>query len=147
MIWIKLALAREMRQDGGNAQPRVLPMRALVASLLALPMIALSGCNDPVRVQSLVQGPRGTFSYSVRTNTVMTPNEDGAAEEIRRTWLAETLGAAGMCNGGYVIYRRDLVIPPQRPALGPAPPNPLSNPNPDLAFGNSGDVVYTGSCL
>ena len=121
-------------------------MRALAASLLALPMIALSGCNDPVRVQSFVPGPSSTFTYSVRTNTVMTPNEDGAAEEIRRAWLAETLGAAGMCNGGYVIYRRDLVIPPQRPALGPMPPNP-SNPDPDLAFGNSGDVVYTGSCL
>jgi hypothetical protein len=144
----QLALAREMRQEGGNAQPKVLPpMRASTASLFALLMIALCGCNDPVRVQSFVPGPGATFTYTVRTNTVITPNEDGAAEEIRRTWLAQTLGTAGMCNGGYVIYRRELVVPPERPAFGPTPANQLSNPNPDLAFGNSGDVVYTGSCL
>jgi hypothetical protein len=136
-----------MREDGGDAQPRVLPMRTLVAASLALSMTVLGGCNDPVRVQSFVPGPGGTFTYSARTNTVMTPNDDGAAEEIRRSWLAETLGAAGMCNGGYVIYRRELVVPPQRPAFAPPPANQPPGPNTDLAFGNSADVVYTGSCL
>ena len=122
-------------------------MRALVVASVALPMIAFSGCNDPVRVQSFVPGPGGGFTYSVRTNTVITPNDDGAAEEIRRDWLAQTLGAAGMCNGGYVVYRRELVVPPQQPAFGPTPANQPAGPHADLAFGNSGDVVYTGSCL
>ena len=135
-----------MREDGADAQPGVPPMRAFAASL-ALSMIALSGCNDPVRVQSFIPGPAGTFTYSARTNTVMSANDDGTAEEIRRTWLAQTLGAAGMCNGGYIIYRRELVVPPQRPAFGPTPANQPPSSDAGLAFGNSGDVVYTGSCL
>ncbi len=122
--------------------------RSLASVLLPLAFAALSGCidNDRVRVQSFLPGPAGTFTYSARTNTVMSANDDGAAEQIRRGWLADTLRANGMCNGGYVIYQRELVVPPQRPALGPAAPTP-QNPYPSLAFGNTGDVVYTGACL
>ncbi len=125
-------------------------MRAVsIGSLLfALCFAALSGCadTDRVRVQSFLPGPAGTFTYSARTNTVMSANDDGGAEKIRRDWLAETLNAYGMCNGGYVIYQRELVVPPQRPALGPSGASP-QNPDPNLAFGNTGDVVYSGACL
>jgi hypothetical protein len=118
---------------------------AICISALSL---ALFGCsvsnpvdliNDPVRVQSFTAGPDGSFLYRVHTNTVMTENEDGGAEEIRRDWLAQTLQAQGRCPRGYVIYQRSLVIPPQRVAY-PPPPD-------ELTFGNGGDVVYNGSCL
>jgi hypothetical protein len=122
--------------------------RALAVASLVLPLSAawLGGCSDRVRVQSFTPSPAGGFTYSVQTNTVMTPNDDGAAESIRREWLAETLGAAGMCNGGYVIYQRQLVVPPQSPALAPAPFNP-ANANSGADFGNTGYVVYTGNCI
>ncbi len=118
-------------------------MRAPVLGLLvsALSLAAFAGCafNDRVRVQSFTPGPEGSFVYSVATNTVMTPNDDGAAEQIRRDWLAETLEEQGRCRGGYVIYRRTLVVPPQRVAFSPPPD--------ELTFGNGGDVVYSGTCL
>lgn len=118
----------------------------LAPVVLALSVIALGGCSDRVRVQSFIPGAGGSFAYSVQTNTVMTPNDDGAAEVIRREWLAQTLGAEGMCNGGYVIYNRQLVVPPQRPALAPAG---YTSANADSAanFGNTGYVVYNGACL
>ena len=124
-------------------------MRALVSACLVsgLSLAALGGCidNDRVRVQGLSVGPNRTFTYSAHTNTVMTENDDGGAEQIRRDWLAQTLEAAGLCNGGYVVYRRRLDIPPQQLALTGAP-SP-ANPDPTVFFGNGGDVVYTGSCL
>jgi hypothetical protein len=118
-------------------------MRALALAIFvsSLSLAALCGCidNDRVRVQSFTPGPGGSFVYSAHTNTVMTENDDGGAEQIRRDWLAQTLEAQGLCRGGYVVYQRDLLIPPQRPAF--------SGPPDDLAFGNGGDVVYSGSCL
>jgi hypothetical protein len=146
-----LASAREMREDGDAAELGFRPMRALVFTCLVSfgSFAALSGCADSgaVRVQSFTPKANGTFVYSARTNTVMTPNDDGTAEQIRRGWLAQTLGAQGMCNGGYVVYRRQLVVPPQRPAFGPPPGNPAAEADADLNFGNDGDVVYAGSCL
>lgn len=122
-------------------------MRALVSACLLSALASLGGCidNDRVQVQSLSAGPAGTFAYRAQTDTVMTANDDGAAEEIRRDWLAQTLLARGMCNAGYVVYQRRLEVAPQRPALGPAA-GPAS---PDITsfFGNVGDVIYTGSCL
>ncbi len=114
---------------------------ALACLISALSLATLSGCidNDRVRVQSFTPGADHSFVYSARTDTVMTANDDGAAEQIRRDWLAQTLEAQGICRGGYVVYQRNLLVPPQRAAFG-EPPN-------DLAFGNGGDVVYSGSCL
>jgi hypothetical protein len=119
-------------------------MRALVfASLVSA--ISLVGCGGPFRVQSFSAGPDGSFTYRAQTNTVMTENDDGGAEDIRRDWLAETLMAHGMCNAGYVIYDRYLDIPARRPALitTPGPANPVAA----TYFGNGGDVVYNGHCL
>ena len=68
-----------------------IPMRApsIASVLLPLSFAALSGCidNDRVRVQSFLPGPEGTFSYSAQTNTVMSANDDGAAEQIGATGL------------------------------------------------------------
>lgn len=123
-------------------------MRAMVlASLVSAVLLAtLGGCsNERVRVQSFSAGPNGSFIYRAHTNTVMTENDDGGAEQIRRDWLAETLRAYGMCSSGYVVYDRHLDMPTQRLALAEAagPANPVA----DTYFGNGGDVVYNGRCL
>ena len=95
-------------------------------------LVSLGGCiidNDPVRVESFTADTPQTFTYGAQTNTVMTANDDGAAERIRRDWLAEALNANAMCGAGYVIETRRLVQ------------------TSDGLFGNGGDVVYTGRCL
>jgi|GEM_PF-1115789 hypothetical protein len=121
---------------------------ARIAPLLLLCAAAPSGCidNDPMRVQSFTPGPAGNFTYSVRTNTVLSANDDGGAEQIRRQWLAQTLVAHGMCSGGYVVYQRQLVVPPQKSALAALPFTP-ANPYSAVDFGNTGYVVYSGACL
>jgi hypothetical protein len=103
-------------------------MRALVLTGLVL----LAACiidNDPVRVESFTADTPATFTYGAETNTVMTANDDGEAERIRRDWLAEALNANAMCSAGYVIETRRFAQPW------------------DGLFGNGGDVVYTGRCL
>ena len=103
-------------------------MRVLAfAGLLVL--VLLGGCNDKVRVVSFTADPDGTFVFTSQTNTVMTENDDGEAEQIRRDWLADELDAHGMCSGGYFIETRQLVEPPDAPSS------------------NEHDVVYTGHCL
>ena len=103
-------------------------MRAL-AALLGVFLSACAPFVDPVRVQSLTPGSNGTFTYSVKTNTVMTENDDGEAEAIRRSWLAETLSASGSCPHGHAVSSRDFV----QPGAG--------------IFANGGDIVYHGRCL
>jgi hypothetical protein len=103
-------------------------MRALVLACLAV----LAGCiidNDSVRVENFVADSPTTFTYGAWTNTVMTENDDGAAEQIRRDWLAEALADHGMCAAGYVVETRSF----EQPWEGP--------------LGNGGDIVYTGRCL
>ena len=103
-------------------------MRTLVLTCVAL----LAGCiidNDPVRVENFTADTPVTFTYDTWTNTVMTANDDGAAEQIRRDWLAEVLTAHGMCAAGYAVETRRFVQPW------------------DGLFGNGGDIVYTGRCL
>ncbi len=92
-------------------------------------LVLLCGCNDHVRVVSLEADPAGTFVFTAQTNTVMTENDDGEAEHIRRDWLADELNARGMCGAGYFIEIRRLVEPPDAP------------------FSNAHDVVYSGRCL
>jgi hypothetical protein len=104
---------------------RIDPVRILAFAGLVL----LGGCNDPVRVDSFVSDPSGTFVYTAQTNTVMTPNDDGEAERIRFDWLAEQLSDHGMCGAGYVIEIRRLVDAPDTPPS------------------NAHEVVYTGRCL
>jgi hypothetical protein len=103
-------------------------MRALTLVYLAL----LAGCiidNDRVRIESFVANSPSTFVFTAQTNTVMTANDDGEAEQIRRDWLAQELAAHGMCSAGYVVDIRQLAEPP---ATQPT---------------NAHDVVYSGRCL
>ena len=89
----------------------------------------LVGCANDVRVVNLTPGAGGNFTFSARTNSVMTENDDGAAERIRRDWLAESLVAGRTCRSGYVVDSRQLV----QPQAG--------------IFANGGDIVYAGRCL
>jgi hypothetical protein len=94
-------------------------------------LVLLCGCiidNDPVRVVSFAADPAGTFVFTAQTNTVMTENEDGEAEQIRRDWLADELNARGMCAAGYFVEIRRLEPP-------------------DAPSSNAHDVVYSGRCL
>ncbi len=127
---------------------RALALAGLVASV-SLGLLGGCSSNEVARVQNFSPGPNGSFTYSARTNTVMTANEDGAAEQIRRDWLAQTLEAQGICRGGYVVYQRRLVILPQQTALDATmgAPNSAVAPAPPTFFGNGGEVVYSGSCL
>jgi len=100
-------------------------------ALLCLPFLAaaLFGCAGEVRSVTLTPGAGGAFTFSARTNTVMTENDDGTAERIRRDWLAQSLAASGTCGTGYVVDSRRLV----QPQAG--------------IFANGGDIVYAGHCL
>jgi len=83
-------------------------MRTLVLACLA----ALAGCiidNDPIRVDNFTADTPTNFTYDAWTNTVMTADDDGAAEQIRRDWLAEALTAHGMCAAGCVVETRQFV--------------------------------------
>ena len=92
-------------------------------------LVLLLACNDHVRVVSFEADPAGTFVFTAQTNTVMTENDDGEAEQIRRDWLADELNSRGMCAAGYFVEIRRLVEPPDAPAT------------------NAHDVVYSGRCL
>lgn len=92
-------------------------------------LVLVGGCNDRLRIDSFAVNPDGTFVYAAQTNTVMTENADGEAEQIRRDWLAEELSARDMCPSGYVVEVRQLVPLAEAPAS------------------NAHDVVYTGRCL
>ena len=88
-----------------------------------------AGLQDKTRVDGLIVGADGGFTYSAHTNMVMTENDDGAAERIRREWLTQALKAHAVCEAGYLIDDRRLVQQP----IGP--------------FANGGDIVYIGRCL
>ena len=103
-------------------------MRAL-ALILAVAAVPLVGCANDVRVVNLTPGAGGNFTFSARTNSVMTENDDGAAERIRRDWLADALTAGGVCRLGYVVDSRRLV----QSGSG--------------LFANGGDIVFAGRCL
>jgi hypothetical protein len=103
-------------------------MRALTL-ILAIATVPLVGCANNVRVVNLTPGTGGNFIFSVRTNTVMTENDDGAAERIRRDWLADALTVGGICRAGYAVDNRRFVQPDGG------------------LFANGGDIVYAGRCL
>jgi hypothetical protein len=100
-------------------------MRALV--LLCL--VSLAGCVGSAREEGFAQTGPAAFLYSAHTNTVMTPNDDGVAERLRRDWIADALQSHAMCPDGYVIDTRRFAPD----AVGP--------------FANGGDIVYAGRCL
>ena len=98
-------------------------------ALLLLSLLSLGGCVWSARVEGFgVTGP-DSFLYSADTNTVMTANDDGTAERLRRDWIADAVQVHGMCPLGYVIDTRRFV--PN--AVGP--------------FANGGKILYAGRCL
>jgi hypothetical protein len=99
------------------------------AVVLAIATMPLAGCGSAVRWTYLAPGANGTFIFGARTNTVMTENDDGAAERIRRDWLADSLTTGGVCRAGYVVDNRRFVQYDGGP------------------FANGGDIVYAGRCL
>ena len=101
-------------------------MRALV--LLCL--LSLSGCVWSARDEGFAATGPASFLYSAHTNTVLTPNDDGVAERLRRDWIADAVQAHGMCADGYVIDTRRYV-----PDGGGG------------LFANGGDILYAGRCL
>lgn len=92
-------------------------------------VLSLTGCLGSVHQEGFAATGPVSFLYSAHTSTVMTENDDGAAERLRRDWIADALRAHGMCPEGYAVDTRRFVPD----AIGP--------------FGNGGDLVYAGRCL
>jgi GT2 family glycosyltransferase len=92
-------------------------------------LLSLAGCVGSARVEGFAASGPTSFFYSAHTNTVMTANDDGAAERLRRGWIADALQAHAMCGQGYAVDTRHYV------------------PDADGPFGNGGDILYAGRCL
>ena len=103
-------------------------MRALALFCL----IPLAACVGTDRHEGFVATGPDSFLYSARTSTVMTANDDGTAERIRREWLAQALKAHTLCGNGFVVDTRRFV------------PNPPTEAGPQ--FSNGGDIFYAGHC-
>ena len=100
-------------------------MRALLLYPLAL-AVSLGGCAEQPRVEGFTATGPGSFLYEARTNTVMTPNDDGDAVRIRRSCIADAVMVNALCMQGYAIETRSFV------------PDPV---------GNGGAIRYSGRCL
>jgi hypothetical protein len=108
-------------------------MRARAVLCVVPSLLFLAGCVGADRQEGFAATGPNSFLYSARTSTMMTENDDGAAERIRQGWLVAALKAHAMCEGGYIVDTRRFV---------PGPPTP-SGPQ----FSNGGDIVYSGRCL
>lgn len=92
-------------------------------------LVCLAGCVGTARVEGFTATGPASFLYSAHSNTVMTENDDGVAEKLRRRWIADALQAHAMCNEGYIVDTRSFI------------------PNADGPWGNGGEVLYKGRCL
>jgi hypothetical protein len=101
--------------------------------LALLCLVPLAACVGADRHEGFSATGPNSFLYSAETSTMMTENDDGAAERIRQGWLVAALKAHGMCDDGYVVDTRRFV---------PGPPT-ASGPQ----FSNGGDILYSGRCL
>jgi hypothetical protein len=99
-----------------------------VLALLCLVLLVACDIHQAREEGFAVSGP-DAFLYSAHTNTVMTENDDGTAERLRRDWIADAIRSHAMCADGYVVDTRRFVAD----AVGP--------------FGNGGDILYAGHCL
>lgn len=97
--------------------------------LALLCLFSLAGCVGSARVESFAANGPNAFLYSAHTNAVMTENDDGTAERLRRDWIADALQFHAMCGQGYVIDTRRFVSDAEGP------------------FGNGGEILYAGRCL
>jgi len=109
-------------------------MRVLaLLGLIPLGVLPLTGCVGSDRHEGFTATGPNAFLYSARTSTMMTENDDGAAERIRQEWLVRALREHEMCANGYVVDTRRFV---------PGPPT-AAGPQ----FSNGGDILYAGRCL
>ena len=92
-------------------------------------VVSLIGCTGSVHQEGFSATAPDAFLYSAHTNTVMTANDDGTAERMRRDWIAIALAEHAMWARGYAIEPRRFVAD----FAGP--------------FGNGGDILYAGRCL
>jgi hypothetical protein len=92
-------------------------------------LLSLAGCIGSARIEGFTASGPASFLYSAQTNTVMTENDDGTAERLRRDWIADALKAHAMCPVGYVVDTRRFV------------------PDAEGPFGNGGEILYSGRCL
>jgi hypothetical protein len=92
-------------------------------------VLSLIGCTGSVHEEGFSATALDAFLYSAHSNTVMTENDDGVAERMRRDWIAIALAEHAMCARGYIIDTRRFVPD----VVGP--------------FGNGGDILYAGRCL
>ena len=97
--------------------------------LALLCLFSLVGCVGSARVEGFGATGPTSFLYSAHTNTVMTANDDGTAERLRRGWIADAVKAHAMCADGYVVDTRRFV------------------PDAEGPFGNGGEILYAGRCL
>jgi hypothetical protein len=95
-------------------------------------LIPLAGCIGSDRHEGFTATGPQSFLYSARTSTMMTANDDGEAERIRRDWLVAALKTHAMCANGFVIDTRRYV------------PNPPTETGPQFSAG--GNIVYAGRC-
>src|SRR3954453_12629387 len=101
-------------------------MRALLLLCPVALFLSLAGCAEQPRIEGFTATGPHSFLYEARTNTVMTSNDDGVAERLRRYWIADAMMVNALCMQGYVIDTRSYVS------------DPLSN---------SGMIRYSGRCL
>jgi len=101
-------------------------------ALALICFIPLAACVGSDRNEGFATTGPESFLYSAQTSTLMTENDDGEAERIRRSWLVSALKIHAMCANGFVVDTRRFV---------PGPPTP-SGPQ----FSNGGDIVYAGRC-
>jgi len=104
-------------------------VRLWVRLIALLCLLVLIGCRGTTRHEGFAAVGRDVFLYSAHTNAVMTANDDGEAERLRRDWIIDALKFHGMCSDGYVIDTRRFMPD----AVGP--------------FGNGGDILYSGHCV
>jgi hypothetical protein len=97
--------------------------------LALLCLFSLVGCVGSARVEGFGAAGPTSFLYSAHTNTVMTANDDGVAERLRRGWIADAVKEHAMCPDGYVVDTRRFV------------------PDAEGPFGNGGEILYAGRCL
>lgn len=103
-------------------------MRAL--ALLCL--ISMAACVDTDRHEGFTATGPASFLYSAQTSTLMTENDDGVAERLRRDWMATALKEHAMCANGFVVDTRRFV------------PGPPTDAGPQ--FSNGGSILYSGRC-
>src|SRR3954468_18073024 len=101
-------------------------MRALLLLYPLALVVSLAGCAEEARREGFTAVRPRAFLYEARTNTVMTPNDDGDAERIRRSWIADAVMVNALCMQGYVIDTRSFIRDP---------------------VGNGGAIRYAGRCI